>query len=192
MMLPSVPAFVLAVALPIVAVETAKAQSQRFTLSSPAFEDNAMLPVKYGGDIVCGRDSRGGNISPPLTWTNPPAAAKSFAVLMIDPDGRRGLGSVHWVAYGIPAGRRELKEGEGGAPSADIISGKNSRGTMGYSGPCGGPPVDAPHHYVFDVLALDLVPDALPPGLDREQLFGSIAGHSLAPASLVVRYRREP
>ena len=50
MMLPRARAFVLAVTLPIIAVETATAQSQFFTLSSPAFEDNAMLPVKYAGD----------------------------------------------------------------------------------------------------------------------------------------------
>ena len=183
--------FVLAVTLPLGAVNTADAESQRFTLSSPAFEDNAIMPVKYAGDLLCGGDSRGGNISPPLTWTSPPAGTKSFAILMIDPDGRRGIGSVHWVAYGIPAERRGLKEGEGGATTADVINGKNSRGTMGYTGPCG-PPVDAPHHYIINVLALDLAPDALPPGLDREQLLKSIAGHSLGPASLVVRYRRGP
>jgi Raf kinase inhibitor-like YbhB/YbcL family protein len=98
---------------------------------------------------------------------------------MIDPDGQRGIGSVHWVAYGIPANRRELKEGEGGTPStADITNGKNSRGTMGYAGPCG-PPIDAPHHYVIDVIALDVAPDAFQPGLDREQLLKLIAGHSL-------------
>ena len=62
---------------------------------------------------------------------------------------------------------------------------------MGYSGPCG-PPVDAPHHYVIDVIALDLAPDVFQPGLDREQLLKSIAGHSLGPASLVARYHREP
>jgi hypothetical protein len=42
------------------------------------------------------------------------------------------------------------------------------------------------------MLALDLAPGALAAGLDREQLFQAIAGHSLGPASLVVRYRREP
>jgi Raf kinase inhibitor-like YbhB/YbcL family protein len=168
----------------------AGAELQRFTLSSPAFDDNAMLPLKYAGGVLCGSDSRGGNVSPPLAWTSPPAGTKSFAVLMIDPDGRRGLGSVHWVAYGIPPERRELKEGEGEATTA-VINGKNSRGTTGYTGPCG-PPVDAPHHYVIDVVALDLAPDALPSGIDREQLLKSIAGHSLGPASMVVRYRREP
>jgi Raf kinase inhibitor-like YbhB/YbcL family protein len=191
-MLRMVAAFVIAVTVAPTAVNTADAESQRFTLSSPAFNDNAMLPLKYAGGVLCGSDSRGGNISPPLAWSSPPAGTKSFAVLMIDPDGQRGIGSVHWVAYGIPAERRELKEGEGGKPpTADITNGKNSRGAMGYTGPCG-PPVDAPHHYVIDVVALDLAPDAFEPGLDREQLLKSIAGHSLGPASLVVRYRREP
>jgi Raf kinase inhibitor-like YbhB/YbcL family protein len=191
-MLRMVAAFVLAVTLAPTAVNTADAESQRFTLSSPAFNDNAMLPLKYAGGVLCGSDSRGGNISPPLAWSSPPAGTKSFAVLMIDPDGQRGIGSVHWVGYGIPAERRELKEGEGGMPpTGDITNGKNSRGAMGYTGPCG-PPVDAPHHYVIDVIALDLAPDAFQPGLDRDQLLKSIAGHSLGPASLVVRYRREP
>jgi Raf kinase inhibitor-like YbhB/YbcL family protein len=161
-----------------------------FTLSSAAFQDDARLPLKYAGGALCGKDSRGGNASPPLAWSNPPQGTKSYAVLMIDPDGRRGLGSVHWVAYGIAAARTELKEGEGNAPARDIVEGRNSRGSTGYTGPCG-PPVDAPHHYVIDVIALDLAPDALRPGLDREQLLQAIAGHSLGPASLVVRYRRE-
>src|ERR1700745_1852940 len=124
-----VAALVLAVTLVLSAVKTAHAESQQFTLSSPAFNDNAMLPLKYAGGVLCGSDSRGGDISPPLAWSNPPAGTKSFAVLMIDPDGRRGIGSVHWVAYGIPAERTELKEGEGEGPSnADITNGKNSRG----------------------------------------------------------------
>jgi Raf kinase inhibitor-like YbhB/YbcL family protein len=172
--------------------DAAEPTSNLFTLSSPAFTDNAVLPLKYAGGTLCGKDSRGGNTSPPLAWSNPPAGTKSFAVVMIDPDGRRGLGSVHWLAYNIPASRTALQEGEGGnPPPADVTPGKNSRGTPGYTGPCG-PPADAPHHYVIDVLALDLAPGALPEGLDREQLFGALAGHSLGPASLVVRYRREP
>jgi Raf kinase inhibitor-like YbhB/YbcL family protein len=172
------------------AANAADTAPQHFTLSSPAFNDDGVLPLKYAGGL-CGSDSRGGNISPPLAWSNPPAGTKSLAVLMIDPDGQRGVGSVHWVAYGIPAARTGLKEGEGGAPAAaDITLGKNSRGTMGYAGPCG-PPVDAPHHYVIDVIALDLEPNALQPGLVRDQLLKIIVGHSLGPASLVVRYHRE-
>jgi Raf kinase inhibitor-like YbhB/YbcL family protein len=179
---------VLAFSLAVGAVATAA--PPLFTLSSPAFNDNDVLPLKYAGGHLCANGGRGGDISPPLAWTSPPAGTKSFAVLMIDPDGRRGIGSVHWVAYGIPAGRTGLKEGEGGTPTADITLGKNSRGTMGYTGPCGSP-VDAPHHYVINVIALDLEPATLQPGLDRDQLLNLITGHSLGPASMVVRYRSE-
>jgi Raf kinase inhibitor-like YbhB/YbcL family protein len=170
------------------AAETAPAL---FTLSSSAFSDDGLLPLKYAGGMPCGKDSLGGNISPPLAWSNPPAGTKSFAVVMIDPDGRRGLGSVHWVAYGIPAARTALPDGAGDPAGTDVVGGKNSRGTLGYTGPCG-PPVDAPHHYVIDVIALDLPPGALQAGLSRDQLLTAIAGHSLGPASMVVRYRRTP
>jgi len=180
-------AIVLAVAF---APNAVNAAPRHFTLSSPAFKDDALLPLKYAGGVQCGSGSRGENISPPLAWSNPPKGTKSFALLMIDPDGRRGIGSVHWVAYGIPATRTELKEGEGAAASQEIAGGKNSRGSTIYAGPCG-PPVDAPHHYVIDLIALDLAPDSLQPGLDRDQLLKMIDGHSLGPASLVVRYRRE-
>ncbi|HUK58030.1 MAG TPA: YbhB/YbcL family Raf kinase inhibitor-like protein [Stellaceae bacterium] len=175
-----------------VATSATAAEVLPFTLSSPAFKDGAVLPLEYAGGKQCGAASKGGDISPPLAWAHAPAGTKSFAIVMIDPDGRRGLGSVHWVAYGIAPSHTGVKAGEGGsaAPAKDIVEGKNSRGSVGYIGPCG-PPQDAPHHYVIGVLALDLAPDALPAGLDRDALFKAISGHSLGPASLVVRYRRE-
>lgn len=179
-----------ALALTQMLVVPAAAAPQRFALSSPAFADDAPLPLKYAGGAWCGAGKSGGNVSPPLAWSHPPEATKSFAVLIIDPEGRRGLGSVHWVAYGIGADRNGLKEGEGNAAGGAIVEGRNSRGSTGYTGPCG-PPADGPHHYVIDAIALDLPPDALPAGLDREQLLKAIDGHSLGPASLVVRYRRE-
>jgi Raf kinase inhibitor-like YbhB/YbcL family protein len=169
----------------------ADAPKRLFTLTSPAFKDDAVPPLKYAGGAGCGSGRAGGDVSPPLAWSNPPAGTKSFAVMMIDVDGRRGIGSVHWVAYNIPAARTGVKEGDGGAPSQAFTDGRNSRGTAIYTGPCG-PPADAPHHYVVDVIALDLAPGSLPPGLDRDQLLKQIDGHSLGPASLVVRYRRQP
>lgn len=160
-----------------------------FTLTSPAFKDDGMLPLKYaGGASTCGGGSAGKSISPPLAWTNAPPSTKSFALIMIDPDGRRGMGSVHWVAYNIPAARHALKEGDGNAAVKDVTAGKNSRGTSGYTGPCG-PSADAPHHYVIQLLALDIAAGTLQPGLDRDELLNMINGHSLGPASLVVRYR---
>ena len=167
----------------------AAGQDKLFTLTSPAMKDDAILPVKYAGDN-CGGGA-GKDISPPLAWSNAPPSTKSFALIMIDPDGRRGLGSVHWVAYNIPETRRAIKEGEGNNPPQDITGGKNSRGTTSYTGPCG-PPADAPHHYVIQLIALDLAPGSLQPGLDRDELLKMINGHSLGPASMVVRYRRQP
>ncbi|HEY3918851.1 MAG TPA: YbhB/YbcL family Raf kinase inhibitor-like protein [Stellaceae bacterium] len=176
-----------------VAATTASAaeKGKLFTLTSPAFKDDAVLPVKYAGAATCGAGSHGKNISPPLAWSNAPPSAKSYALIMIDPDGRRGMGSVHWVAYNIPAARHALKEGDGNAAAKDITGGKNSRGTTLYTGPCG-PPADAPHHYVIQLIALDLAPGFLQPGLDRDEVLKMIDGHSLGPASLVVRYRHQP
>lgn len=159
-----------------------------FTLTSPALKDDAMLPLIHAGSN-CGGNGPGKSISPPLAWSNAPPSTKSFALIMIDPDGLRGLGSVHWVAYNIPASRKSLKQGDGNHEVKDITEGKNSRGTVGYTGPCG-PPADAPHHYVIQLLALDIASGTLQPGLDRDGLLKMINGHSLGPASMVVRYRR--
>lgn len=183
----------LAAAVLVLATALASAAPQEkaklFTLTSPAFKDNAPLPLKYAGAATCGTDSKGKDVSPPLAWSNAPPSTKSYALIMIDPDGRRGMGSVHWVAYNIPAARRALKEGDGNKPAKDITGGMNSRGTALYTGPCG-PPADAPHHYVIQLIALDLAPGFLQPGLNRDELLKMIEGHSLGPASLVVRYRR--
>jgi len=190
---------ILAMALIVLAATTQAAQKKKaapaaekpklFTLTSPAFKDDQMLPVKYAGAETCGAGSPGKNVSPPLAWSNAPPSTKSFALMIIDPDGRRGVGSVHWIAYNIPATRHAIKEGEGNAPAKDITGGKNSRGTTLYTGPCG-PPTDAPHHYVIQLIALDLASGFLQPGLDHDELLNMINGHSLGPASMVVRYRR--
>ena len=148
-----------------------------------------MLLLKYAGGVQCGSDSRAVDLST-VAMVEPAGEDQKLHPLMIDPDGRRGIGSVHWIAYDIPATRTEMKEGEGGTSSKEITGGKNSRGSTIYTCPCG-PPVDAPHHDVIDVIALDLAPGSLQPGLDRDQLLKIIDGHSLGPASLVVRYRRE-
>ncbi|HWE72556.1 MAG TPA: YbhB/YbcL family Raf kinase inhibitor-like protein [Stellaceae bacterium] len=159
-----------------------------FTLTSPTLKDNAMLPVKYAGNN-CGGGGPDKSISPPLAWSSAPPSTKSFALIMIDPDGLRGMGSVHWVAYNIPATRKSLKEGDGNAAAKNITEGKNSRGTVGYTGPCG-PSQDAPHHYIIQLLALDIGSGTLQPGLNRDELLKMINGHSLGPASMVVRYHR--
>jgi Raf kinase inhibitor-like YbhB/YbcL family protein len=164
--------------------------AEPFTLTSTAFADGAALPTKYAGADPSRQPPCGGdNVSPPLQWTNAPAATKSFAIVMQDPDGGRGTGSNHWVAYGIPPGKTSLQEGEASVAPTAWTGGRNTIGTDHYFGPCG-PAGDAPHHYVITVIATDLEPAALKPGLTREELLQQLRGHALAPASMVVRYVR--
>lgn len=166
------------------------ARADPFTLTSPAFADGSAMAKKYAGYHPDRQPPCGGeNVSPPLAWSNPPAGTKSFAIVMQDPDGGRGVGSNHWVAYGIPATRTGLKEGEASEPPKEWTSGKNTIGTDHYFGPCG-PAGDAPHHYIITVIATSVEPGQLRPGLTREELLQTLRGKALAPASVVGRYVR--
>ena len=62
-------------------------------------EESRQQPRERPAEPNC----KGDNVSPQLSWVNPPAGTKSFAFLMFDPEGRGGGGVIHWVAYGIPA-----------------------------------------------------------------------------------------
>jgi Raf kinase inhibitor-like YbhB/YbcL family protein len=165
--------------------------AEPFVLTSPAVADGAMLPTRYAGADPSRVPPCGGeNVSLPLQWANAPPATRSFAIVMQDPDGGRGAGSDHWVAYGIAPDKTSLAEGEASVSPTGWTGGRNTIGTDHYFGPCG-PAGDAPHHYVITLIATDLAPGALEGGLTREQLLAKLRGHALAPASLVVRYVRQ-
>ncbi len=126
----------------------------------------------------------GENTSPPLVWSNVPAGTTSFALVMTDPEGRGGLGVDHWVAYGIPASVTGFAEGETSKPSDKFVGGKGTAGLNVYAGPCT-PPGTTPHHYTLVLIATDLDPKALPPGLTRAELFQKLEGHAKGAAGLV-------
>jgi Raf kinase inhibitor-like YbhB/YbcL family protein len=157
------------------------------TLSSTTFANNGKIPAaqaySQGG---CG----GQNVSPALQWSGVPSGTKSLAIVMFDPDARKGQGWTHWVAYGIDPAKGSLPEGAGsGDATSGIVQGKTGFPTPGYGGPC--PPVgDPPHHYVFTLYALDLAPTALQPGLDRDGLIGATKGHTTATATYTGLYQR--
>lgn len=163
-----------------------KAHPDAFTITVPGHTEGSMLSAKNASnDPGCG----GGNISPAVQWSHAPKGAKSFAVTIIDPDGGKGLGSVHWVAYGIPANLNSLPAGIGTSSSKDFVRGDNSRGKATYRGPCP-PKGENPHHYIVAVYALDLAPGALKQGLSHDQFLAAIKGHSLGETSVVLRYQR--
>src|SRR5215470_13215582 len=102
------------------------ASAQSFTLTSSTFKDGQMLQTKNAGNNKSNPNCIGENVSPPLAWTNVPSGTKSFALLMVDPEGRSGLGVVHWVAYGIPASVTSFAENEVSGPSEKYIGGKST------------------------------------------------------------------
>lgn len=159
-----------------------------FTISSTSFADNGLMDSKYagkGGPRKCDGD----NIAPELSWAHPPEGTKSYAIVVTDAVGGHGLGIVHWVAYGIPVATNGIAEGVGSGDSSEYIGGINVIKKGFYLGPC--PDVgDAPHHYEFMLVALDLDVDALKPGLTKDGLFEAIKGHNLAATSFVGRYAR--
>jgi Raf kinase inhibitor-like YbhB/YbcL family protein len=143
-----------------------------FTVTSPAFADGQPVPKEFTCD---------GNDAPPaITVTDPPPAAKSFAVIMDDPDAPKGT-FTHWLAYDIPVDGNALRATAGKTLENDF-------GRKGYGGPCP-PPGHGPHRYYFTVYALDvLVLDV--PGHGRDDLESALQRHTLAKAQFMGRYER--
>lgn len=175
-MTPSMRSLILAGAFAIACVGPAGAQEKLFELSSTTFKDGQMMPRKVANSHANDPQNPnciGENVSPQLSWVNPPPGTKSFAIMMVDPEGRGGGGVNHWVAYGIPLVVTGFAEGEVSKDSPKYVGGKSRQGVGHYSGPCT-PPNSTSRHYTFIMIATDLEPKALPPGLTKEELTAKI------------------
>jgi Raf kinase inhibitor-like YbhB/YbcL family protein len=159
--------------------------AEPFMLTSSGFKDGTPLQKKNSNNTPGNTNCVGENVSPPLAWSNPPDGTKSFALTMVDPEGRGGTGVVHWIAYGIPASVTGFSEGEVSKASDKYVGGKGTAGggATTYMGPC--TPPGAPHHYTFILIATDLEPKELPPGLTREELYAKLSGHTKGTTGLV-------
>lgn len=149
-------------------------------VSSASFTDGGAMPSRLSCD--------GADLSPALRLPAPPANTRSFAIVMEDPDAP--IAFAHWLAYGLPADTRELREGAS-TPSQRLehaVEGINSFGRIGYGGPC--PPPGSTHHYVVHIYALDNVP-ALPTGASAQQLQAAMQGHVLAEGRITGLYTRD-
>ncbi len=114
-------------------------------LKSDAFEQDGLIPSKFTGE--------GADVSPSLSWTDPPPDTKAFALFCHDPDaplvtGDGTYGFVHWVLYNIPGNVTSLDE-----DTKRYTSGRNESGQIGYKGPMP-PSGHGLHHYYFWLLAL--------------------------------------
>ena len=158
----------------------AKGGTMSLQIISTAFSAGEAIPKKFTCD--------GPDVSPKLTWNEPPAKTKSFALIMDDPDAPVGTW-VHWVLYDLPADTGELPEGV--ARQEQLASGarqgRNDFGKIGYGGPC--PPPGKPHRYFFKLSALDTKLN-LKSGATKADLERAMKGHILAQAELIGRYGR--
>jgi hypothetical protein len=151
-----------------------------FTLTTNAFENGGNIPKKYTCD--------GADVSPALSWSEPPAGTQSLALSADDPDAPVGTW-VHWVVYDMPATARTLPEG---VSKAGEVPGGGKQGVTdfrrpGYGGPC--PPPGKPHRYYFRLYALD-AKVGLKPGASRRDVDAAMKGRILASAELMGRYGR--
>ena len=181
----------LALVLSACATQEVAGPPTAFRLSSPQFADNARLEPKNAGNFAKNSNCTGQNVSPALQWTNPPDKTRSYAIIWDDQAGRNGLGVSHAVIYGIPASVTSFAEGELAAqpPGGRFVAGKNILG-MHWLGPCS-PKGNAPQHYVMTLIATDLEPGALAPGLTRAELLKALeGGRALRAASLVLRFNQ--
>jgi len=147
-------------------------------LTTAAFPEGGTIPKKFTCD--------GPDVSPALSWTDPPAGTQSFALIMDDPDAP-GRTWVHWVLYNLPAATRKLPEGVGKDPELPDGSrqGRNDFGKIGYNGPC--PPHGPVHRYFFKFYALDSKLE-LKPGATKAEVERALKGHVLANAELIGKF----
>lgn len=135
----------------------------------------------------------GENKSPQLSWHGAPAATKSYAVTLYDPDAPTGSGWWHWVIYNIPANVTSLATGagdpSGGQAPQGSTQGNTDFGSPGYGGPC--PPAgDKPHRYIVTVYALNTDKIDVPATATAAYVGFNLHAHTLAKATLTARYGR--
>lgn len=145
-------------------------------IKTAAFTDGSLIPQRF----TC----EGDDVSPALSWTDPPAGTASFALIVDDPDAPRGTWT-HWTLFNLPATTTGLAEGW----RAGGTSGRNDFGNTGYGGPCP-PRGHGPHRYFFRLYALDVAHLALAEGAARKELERAMAGHVVAQAQWMGRYER--
>ena len=151
-----------------------------FSISSPSFQNGKDIPKKFTCD--------GDDVSPALSWTDPPQGVKSFALIADDPDAPRGTWT-HWVLFDLPPSTSTLAEGlpkVGELPDGGR-QGVNDFPKIGYGGPC--PPPGKPHRYFFKLYALDNKLN-LKAGASKQEVEQAMQNHILGKAEVMGKYGR--
>lgn len=169
----------------IVTSATVAPSSGTFTLLSSAFINNGELPKEYTCD--------GASASPPLNWSNPPAATKSYAIIMdhiVGPTpGKPGEFDRHTylVLYNIPPSTTSIPKNvsDVGLFGINTVNSKTA-----YSPPCSAGP--GTKLYTLTLYALSAEPTLTVPqtSVTREILLAAIKNITLGQAVINVNYTR--
>jgi Raf kinase inhibitor-like YbhB/YbcL family protein len=161
---------------------------QVMTLSTTAWPDGGQIPLKH--------TQAGEEVSPALTWSGAPEGVTSYVLVMHDVDAAIGTGTddiLHWMLWNIPATASGVPERvPRGAQWPDGTRQISATGPN-YRGP-GAPAAGPPHHYVFELFAVDTTVDvpavgASPPQT-RAAVAAAMAGHVRGKAVYVGLFRR--
>jgi Raf kinase inhibitor-like YbhB/YbcL family protein len=157
-----------------------------FRLTSTSVTNGQPLPLEQLSKMfgVPG----GQDISPQLSWSGFPAGTQSFAVSMYDPQAPTGSGFWHWVVADIPAGATSLPAGAGASGATHFPGAAfqlaGDAGAHQYVG--GAPPAGSGvHEYYLTVTALSVAKTGLDQNASAAYLGFTIAGHTLARATLI-------
>jgi len=150
-----------------------KIKENTMNISSPAFEENTLMPRKYS--------CQGDDINPPLKIRDVPAGTKSLALIVDDPDAPMGVWD-HWLLWNIPV----ISEIAENSVPKDAVQGVNGFGDIRYGGPC---PPSGTHRYFFRLYALDTVL-VIQEGATRYSLESAMQNHVLAKTQLIGLYRK--
>lgn len=137
----------------------------KLTLTTPAFYPGGKIPVENTCD--------GKDVNPEITWSGAPKEAKSFALIVDDPDAPVGT-FTHWVIFDMEAPMNAIPENTGAVGTVA----KNDFGNAKWNGPC--PPKGKEHRYYFKVFALDVLKLGLPDGTTRADVERKMDGHVVA------------
>lgn len=180
--------YISAIAATVLSAFSLPIYGSSFVVKSQQFEDGDLLPEAM---VYQGFGCTGDNMSPQLSWHNPPEGTKSYVVTMYDPDAPTGVGWWHWSVFNIPGDVLSLSpdaDDNGNLPLGSQ-QGYTDFGDSEYGGACP-PKGDRPHNYIFTVYALDLenLPaDAATTGAKLSYL---IKDHILAKASITAKFGR--
>lgn len=131
--------------------------AQAFVLSSTNLSSSPSMPAAHTLSANYGFGCEGSNISPELSWENPPHGTKSFILTMYDQDAPTGIGWMHWVVVNIPLEVTTIAQGASSNLAlwpAKALQTRTDFGVPGYGGSC--PPEGEIHRYIFTLTALDV------------------------------------